>query len=231
MITYFNNIPVENMSARKSNITIADLLTMRSGYDWHDSAGSDPVFSSANPVSQLLNRSMIAEPGTQWNYDTGSCHILSAILSRTTGKSALEYANQKLFMSLGITNIAWDADKTGLNFGGFGLELTPRDMAKFGYLYLKKGKWNGVQLISEEWINDSTKVYSDTYWPSMGKYGYLFWIPDSRFYCTSGLYGQKIYIFPGLDMVVVFTANLPVAIAEDTLNNIVLNFILPAAEN
>ena len=111
-----------------------------------------------------------------------------------------------MFDPLGITSVYWHADGSGVNFGGFGLNLTPRDMAKFGYLYLNNGTWDGVQILPTSWIEASTMV-NHTTGTNMG-YGYQWWInPDWGAYSARGYLGQRIHVLPNENLVVVLTGS------------------------
>ena len=195
----------ENDSPEKQNITIKHILTMTSGFDY----GVDPTL--APPVEgsvalHVLNSPVSREPGTSWVYDSQAPSILNRIIELQSNMSFLDYANSTLFHPLGIENPRWGTDDSGLAYGGFGLYLTSREMAKFGQLFLQEGVWEGEQLISKEWVQESTSghipdsvdfVYSVK--PS-GDYGYLWWIHDG-FYIASGLHGQRIIVNPENDYV------------------------------
>jgi CubicO group peptidase (beta-lactamase class C family) len=110
--------------------------------------GRSPVW-----VQYILDRPMQSAPGDEFNYNSGNQHLLSAILTKLTGMSTLEYAKAKLFAPLGINDLDWWRDPQGITIGGFGLFLQPRDMAKIGYLYLRNGAWEGKQLLPPAWID------------------------------------------------------------------------------
>lgn len=133
-----------------------------------------------------------------------------------------------LFSPLGIKNIRWEADKSGTQYGGWGLWLKPRDLARFGYLYLKKGVWNGQQLVPSSWVEVSTKSNAVTTW-STGLYGYHIW-PFMDGFATRGYMGQDMYIFPEKDLIVVFTAALPYKMADNILDGIVESYVLQALQ-
>jgi CubicO group peptidase (beta-lactamase class C family) len=226
MLTYFGNMSIKNMSPEKSNITIEDLLDMRSGLEWNDEQIIMEYINAENAVQYILDRPMVAAPNTEWHYNSGSSHLLSAIITRTTGKSAEVYALNKLFTPLGINKYEWAKDRQNINLGGFGLAITPRDMAKFGYLYLNKGKWKNEQIIPEDWISTSTSAHSDTYWGS--KYGYHWWIKNDDCFASQGAFGQNIFIYPKKNIVIVYTAGLPVETADATLLQLTSDYIIPA---
>jgi len=226
MLSYFSGMSIKNMSTAKSNITVEDLLTMRSGLEWDDQQIFYEYLNASNAVQYILDKKMVSDPDTKWFYNSGSSHLLSAIITEATGKSAEEYAKVKLFSPLGITKFNWEADKQNINQGGVGLSIAPRDMAKFGYLFLSKGKWKDKQIISEDWVTTSTAVHSDTYWA--GDYGYHWWVPNSDCFASQGACGQNIYVYPDKNIVIVYTAGLPVETADSTLIKLNTDFIIPA---
>ena len=209
LLDFFPYMEIANPSAWKNNITLEDVLMMRSGLDW-DESGSSPVddfitmMKSGNWIQYVLNCSMAAEPGTVFNYNTGASHLLSGIINRTTEMTPLEFADQYLFSHLGITQRTWSTDSQGINFGGSGLTLTPRDMAKIGLLYLNNGTWDGTQIVSEDWVYRSSHGPETPYPPI--SYGYQWWIDDDNWYLALGYLGQYIYVIPEHDVVVVFTS-------------------------
>lgn len=233
VMDFFRNDPIANMSDEKNNITVENLLTMQSGINFDDSLDIIPMLRDTyNSSIAVLSKPMMAAPGGTWNYSTGNSQILVEIIRRTTGKTPLEYAKEKIFDKIGIKDFVWYRDRSGTEYGGLGLFLRPRDLARFGYLYLKKGKWNGVSVIPEDWITESTKAHSETPWTD-GIYGYHCWLPRIGGFATSGRLGQKIYIFPDNDLIVVFTANIPSENGLSTIveDHIVQSFVLPACTN
>jgi CubicO group peptidase (beta-lactamase class C family) len=206
---FFDPTQVKDLDTGKQEITIAHLLTMTSGLK---PTPSFPLYQYAEPIPFVLNLPMIHAPGEEFAYNSAALHLLPAILRQTTGIEVLTYANTKLFTPLGIADVRWDADSTGLNMGGTGLSLRPCDLAKFGYLYLRHGLWNGQQIISQEWIDLSTQKHVET----AGKmnaaendgYGYLWWMNGFDGYAAHGFGGQYLFVMPALDLIVVFTAGL-----------------------
>jgi CubicO group peptidase (beta-lactamase class C family) len=209
VIDFFAEWEIENLDARKQALTIENLLTMTCGFEWE---GPDDglhtwgdALRSGNPVKYVLNQPMASDPGTEWIYNGGCSHILSAILTRTTGRSTLAFAQEYLFEPLGITDVHWPRDPQGIYFGGQDIWLTPRDMSKFGQLFLNGGAWEGQQIIPSDWVAKSTVTHM-THWD--GGYGYHWWTyPDSGIYYASGAFEQRIMIIPDYDMVVVFTSD------------------------
>lgn len=198
----------ENADPKKKNITVKNLLTMTAGIKSSDPAG-DPInwARSKDWVRYTINQPVIDAPGKHFNYDTGLTHLMSAVISETSGMATLEFARKYLFDPMGIKAGRWIRDPQGYNVGGSELELTPQDMAKFGYLYLQKGMWNGQQLVPREWVEGSLKnqVNGTSFNNPVNEYGYWWWL-DKDYYFAWGWGGQYIIVNPKLDMVVVFTA-------------------------
>jgi CubicO group peptidase (beta-lactamase class C family) len=209
VVDFFPDKTIANLDARKQKMTIEHLLTMSSGFEWegpddgHHTWGA--AVRSGNPVQYILDQPMANEPGVEWYYNGGCSHLLSAILTKTTGYSTLDFAHEYLFKPLGIWSVRWPRDPQGIYYGGQDIWLTPRDMAKFGQLYLNNGIWEGKQVVPAEWVALSAETYFSY---SQGGYGYQWWTwPESGIYYASGAYDQRIYIVPDLDMVVVITAD------------------------
>jgi CubicO group peptidase (beta-lactamase class C family) len=212
---------------QKREITIRHLLTMTAPYpfqDWHEPL--DKMCMQPDWVKYTLD--MLGQQGRigDFKYSTAGAHLLSAILTRSTGQSAREFANERLFRPIGMQEIpdynmtsfgfddlfgkdvkGWVHDPGGTSTGGWGLTLTPRDMARFGYLYLNRGLWKHTQVISETWIDDSTA-------PSPNHYGYMWWLREEdgvSAYSALGDGGNVICCIPD--------KNLVVAIASEFMMN------------
>ncbi|MHA1551359.1 MAG: serine hydrolase domain-containing protein [Candidatus Heimdallarchaeaceae archaeon] len=219
----------------KENITIYHLLTMTSGIAWNENVPFDSPLNnktqmkaSDNWVEYVLSCEMDCEPGTTFNYNTGGSHLLSAILEEAIGNSSLEYATEHILDSLGISNISWFQDPQGIYFGGSLLELLPRDMAKFGYLFLNNGSWDGTQIISKEWVQDAANA--TIYVNSEYSYGYQWWYYTLKnYYFASGLYMQQIFVISEYDIVVVITADERVN-SISTYADLIDSFIVLAAK-
>jgi CubicO group peptidase (beta-lactamase class C family) len=203
----------EKCKCDKSKITIEQLLTMRSGIA-KDSKISKKVFSSNNWVKTLLDIPLDCKPGKQFNHSLPAGHLLSAILTKATGMSTLEFAQKHLFDPLKISINRWNVDPQGLYIGSCSMYFTPRDLARFGYLFLNKGNLDGIQIIPEDWIEKSfgryTKFEKD--WGSISHlgYGYSWWsgsINGYKTYFAVGHGGQFIFILPKLCSVIVTTSN------------------------
>ncbi|MFW9779230.1 MAG: serine hydrolase domain-containing protein [Candidatus Heimdallarchaeota archaeon] len=228
ILSYFPNRTFQDRDSWKEAMTIEDLLTMRSGLSWDESDYNDPnndyfqMYSSQNAVQYVLDKPMTSFPGTSWVYNTGNSHLLSAIIDKTTENGTKEFAQTRLFNPLGISPTGWSLDSQNVPFGGSNLKMKPREMAKFGYLFLQNGTWEGQQLVSQDWIAAATKQTDTTSF-----YGYQWWIEPARYsYSARGYKGQRIVIIPNYDLVIVFTAN---TFADWDLYPILIDqYIIPA---
>ena len=137
----------------------------------------------------------------------GVSFLLSAIIESASGMSAFEYAKRHLLAPLGITDVTWPADPQGVTVGYGEMWLKPRDMAKFGQLYLDNGRWDGRQVVWPAWVAKSTRPRVDA--TLFAKYGYQWWHDAGDYYAAVGFRGQFIFVVPRHNMVVVFTSDLP----------------------
>jgi len=224
--------PVDN-DALKQEISLKHLLTMSSGFEWYD--GQTPIWTSADWIQFVLDQPMAAQPGTVWNYNSGNAHLLSAIIQNACEMNTLDYARKKLFTPLGMTDVKWETDPKGIPNGGWGLSMLPRDIAKFGLLYLNDGVWDGQQIVPVEWIEVSTQKYFQVPKPLEPwdlYYGYTWWLHgDGSYYAAHGRGGQFIYILPEQHMVVVFTSD--VNTPEDEFirpEQLIREYIVPAVK-
>lgn len=229
VLPYFPEVKIDPHDTGKSALTIKHLLTMTTGLEWLDDFSYESMRQSDHPYDYIFQQPTREQPWTKFNDNSGASHLLSGIIQRTTGQSALDYGRAKLFGPLGIHDIYWMSDHNGVNFGGGSLYMTPYDMAKFGYLYLKKGRWEGKQIIPEAWVNESTQKQVDLN-GGLGKvsgYGYQWWLNSREGYFANGRYGQYILVLPKYEMVVVFTSSLS---DHDFMIPQVLvdNYIIPA---
>jgi CubicO group peptidase (beta-lactamase class C family) len=235
IIDIFPERIIDNVDSRKANLTIEHLLTMTAGFEWNDWDPSKPTsidwVLSPDLTQFSLDRPMAYAPGEKWEYCNGASHLLSAIIAKTTGYTTYDFAREFLFSPLNITNISWLRAPDGVERGDSGLCLTPRDMAKLGYLYLKKGTWNGQQIVPAEWVAKSTTTHcSNCCMPVLmcdEGYGYQWWTSlKSTVYWAYGARGQAVYVAPELDVVVVFTANITEGI--DPEPGLLYRFVFPA---
>ena len=226
---------VTNPDAHKQAISLKHLLTMSSGLDWPTHGLVEDMFNqwyqSQDRIQFLLDRPIAHAPGTVFTYNSAGSHLLSAIIWMTTGMQAQYFAQKNLFAPLGITDVVWTADAAGVNHGGSGLELTPLDIAKFGYLYLQGGVWDGKALLPVEWVADSTRAHIAT--PYLGnQYGYHWWVNPSAGYQARGYGGQRISVLPEDELVVVFVSGFNDADEmENVPTRLIDSFIIPAIQS
>lgn len=216
--------------ALKAAVTVQDLLTMEAGLDWPEGGvgGSDPLMEMVRTgdwVEFVAARPMVAEPGQVWLYNTGASHLLSAIVQETTGMPAARFAQQTLFGPIGIDGVSWTTAPEGVTVGGFGLKMTPPDLARLGYLYLNEGLWDGQQVVPADWVAQSTIAHAQVD-PGL-EYGYQWWITDEGFQAR-GLYGQHVWVVPDLDLVAVFFSD----IRDESMDPeyLMRQYVLPAVE-
>ena len=237
-LDFFPDIAQEVKDEKLKNLTLAHLLTMSAGYNTRTIPQAEALSqkdASFDTVKHILTyNSILTKPGTTFFYDSGAPHVLSAIIQQTTGMTTLEYAQKELFDPLGITGVTWQTDPRGIALGCTGLELSPRDMAKIGYLYLNHGQWNGTQLVPAEWVDQSTTKHMETKGlmneAENDGYGYFWWIDAYGGYSAHGFGGQYIFVVPKLQLVAVFTSGLADPVFP-TPRKLMESFILPAAKS
>ena len=208
-------------SGSKRKITIENLLTMTSGLEWNEDdlnnlIANDVVLMALqdNYAQYVLSKPIIHDPGTVWNYSSGDPMLLSGLFNRVLGISAFQFGLEHLFSPIGIPQIIWENDPVGQTIGGWGIEATVREYAKFGYLYSKGGEWEDRQIVPGNWIYQSVQPVSE----NVNNYGYLWWlrpslggydgslIPDDTFFAR-GLFTQEIFVIPSKDLVIVRMAD------------------------
>ena len=213
-------------------ITVENLLTMTSGWAW-DIHADYPSLIAADDYTQLtLGLPVAYEPGSFYAYNTGGSHLLSVIVEAVTGERTIQFADKRLFGPIGIDRPRWQRSPEGPVCGGFGLELTARDLARFGLLALRSGQWDGEQLVSPDWFAAATTYKSSGDSTGYAAYGYQWWvIPESPYgaYFGLGFGSNYLYIAPALDLIVVVlkgfeTPPNPVSIVRPLIES----YFLPA---
>ena len=202
-------LPEDKASPRKAEITIDDLLSMRSGLETTSNRNYGRWVQSRNWVGHILSRPFVTSPGTAMVYSTGNTHLLSAILTKATGKSTWEFARDTLAKPLGFQLPRWPRDPQGIYFGGNDMLLTPRQMLAFGEMYLRRGQHNGRQVIPADWVQASLVPRVRSRREAGRYYGYGWWIRRIAGYQAPyawGFGGQFIFLVPELDLVVVSTS-------------------------
>ncbi|MBG6129979.1 CubicO group peptidase (beta-lactamase class C family) [Aquimarina sp. EL_43] len=226
--------------ALKSKITIKDLLTMSSGLDVNNKAYEEYYQESNNWLKTVLEAPMVKDPGTYADYGSANPFLLGVYLSNRLDVPLEFYMADKLFSPLGITNYILNTDDTkAIPYFGGGYHLTPRDMLKFGQLYLNEGVWNSKRIISENWIRESFKKHTRLQdRRDKNEYGYLWWhdtyiINEEAIISIEarGAGGQFIFIVPALESVVVITAGNYRNRKGNQSREIFEKYILPALLN
>jgi CubicO group peptidase (beta-lactamase class C family) len=239
ILSYLTGYDVDTTG--KTDITIRHLLTMSAGLKWDENNFNSmyTFFVNKRIVKRVLDQPLESEPGTEFNYNTGLTHLLSAIISEASGMSTQEFAEKYLFGALNIENIHWETDREGYHIGGSELFLTARAMTKFGVLYLQEGKYAGNQVVPEDWVTESKNTqFEGNFHGSEIQYGYLWWLnidhslftyaDDEQRYLAMGARGQRILICPEYDAVIVVTADEK---NESECDKLIRDFIVPALEN
>jgi len=208
-----------DLDPRKSNMELWHLLTMTAGFEWVDGVGFDSASDnyamrhSDNAIRFVLEKSIDTEPGVAFFYNGGVTMLLDGIIRNISGLSTDEFTQEFLFEPLGITNYQWNLLNDGHTDVDGGLRLQARDLAKIGQLYLDKGMWGDQQIVSEEWIKSSVTPWMQV--DEQYHYGFQWWLESLKdilgvnsqhndVYLASGFGGQKLYVIPKLDIVVVF---------------------------
>jgi CubicO group peptidase (beta-lactamase class C family) len=219
----------------KSAIDLEDLLTMRTGLETTSNRNYGRWVASANWVRFALGQPFVDVPGGRMIYSTGNSHLLSAILTKATGTSTLAFARATLGTPLGIELGAWERDPQGIYLGGNEMAMRPRDMLRFGELYLNNGRHAGRQIVSEAWVRESV-VPRTTSRFSGREYGYGWWIRTlggQQVFYAWGYGGQFVFVVPPLRTVIVATS-----VAEpgterhehlDAIYDIVDRLVIPVA--
>ena len=188
-------------------LTIEECLTMRSGIDYDNDHWEEEELLACVPdelTRYIVERPMKAKPGAETFYKNSDPQLLVKVVSNAAKTDLVEFADQNLFAPLGITNYHWSRNKDNTPYGGFGLWLTPRDLAKVGLMLLNNGQFNNHQILSTNYIKEATTAKTII---NEKDYGYLFWIDHSRrYYWTWGAGGQFIFVVPEKSLVVVITS-------------------------
>jgi CubicO group peptidase (beta-lactamase class C family) len=229
-------------ASSKAGISVEHLLTMSSGLRWNqtsfdyddDRNDEGALERSDDWLQYVLTREMSAPPGEVFLYNSGCSALLAGIVKQTTGEHSDVLAEQYLFGPLGIQRYHWERQADGLCNAWAGLSLRPRDMAKIGQLMLDRGRWQGQQLVSEQWVERSTAPLL----PAGGadSYGYQWWTAEVmtaggttvRVHSARGNGGQYIFIAPDLNAVVVFTGGNYAPLNQSAPYRFMEGVVLPA---
>jgi len=208
LLSYFGAYDLSKVDPRLRKATLADLLTMRSGIEWHE---TDRPLDSTNTTFQLeaspdwirftLDQPMDSEPRTKWVYNSGGSMLMAEIIRSTTGMQADDYARRYLFGPLGISSFHWKRTPTKHPDTEGGLYLDPLDLAKIGQLYLDDGVWRGTRILPAGWAKEATARHVDHISANAASpgYGYQWWRYDRRgtdIWAGNGFGGQFLIIVP-----------------------------------
>ena len=235
VISFFPEDLPNQISSNLAELKIKDLLSMSVG---HEKEPSNIISTSDNWVKEFLNTPIKYQPGTKFLYNSPATYMLSAIVQKVTGQRVIDYLKPRLFDPLGISGIDWEIDPKGINTGGWGLRLKTEDMAKFGQLFLQKGKWNGKQILPASWVEEAStmKILQDPNATQSRKdssdwlqgYCYQMWRCRNNGYRADGANGQFIIVLPDQDAVIAITAEAPDMQGEI---NLIWKHLLPAFED
>jgi CubicO group peptidase (beta-lactamase class C family) len=215
--------PGANLKAMR----LTDLLRMSTGQQ------AEPPRKPTEPwVKTFLAQPVPFKPGTHFLYNTSATYMLSAAVQKATGQTLLDYLKPRLFDPLGIANPTWEASPQGVSTGGYGLSVRTEDIAKFGQLYLQKGKWEGKQLVPEAWVATATARQTSngsnpkSDWDQ--GYGYQFWRCRHGAYRGDGAFGQYCIVLPEQDAVIAITSGVR---DMQAVLNLVWDKLLPAMQS
>ena len=215
--------PSKNLKAMR----VSDLLRMSTGHQVEPKRTPDEPWAKT-----FLAQPVPHKPGAHFLYNTSGTYMLSAIVQKATGQTVLDYLRPRLFEPLGIENPTWEASPQGISAGGYGLSVRTEDIAKFGQLYLQKGKWEGMQIVPETWVEAATARQTSngsnpkSDWDQ--GYGYQFWRCRHGAYRGDGAFGQYCVVLPEQDAVIAITSGVK---DMQGVLNLVWDKLLPALKS
>jgi len=193
---------------RNEEITLRNLLSMNSGLLWNEDYFEESdiltMITSDDQTAYAIERPRFHDPGDDWYYSSGDTQLFSAIIRAATGMEAGRYAQEKLFGPIGMEGARWDTDRAGHTVTYCCVYTTARNFARFGYLFLRDGRWNDRQVVPADWVEQSVQP---SQWENQG-YGYFWWLlgpPDvpEDMLVADGFQTKRIYVIPSLDIVAV----------------------------
>src|SRR5262249_27733765 len=221
VVDLYPGYPALTSEPARRSITIEHLLTMSNGLEWHETAATygslsndeTRLFWDWSPVKFVLSRPVVAPSGQRFDYNGGNTTVIADLLERNTGSSLDRLARTRLFEPLGITDCEWMGDLWGRQMAYAGLRLKPRDLLRIGAMMLDHGRWQGRQIVPAEWVAESTRPHIATGRGAGTGYGYFWWTGDVDWQekklswsAAVGNGGQRLFLVPALDLVVVMTA-------------------------
>lgn len=221
VVSFFPDFELGDNSTNLSLMTVRDLLTMRTGHEVTPS-GAEWRLLNTSWTEAFLSAEVGRIPGEEFSYSSASAHMLSAIVQVAVGEPVSEYLRTRFFEPLGVNRYEWDLDPEGIASGGNGLSLTAPDFIKWGLVYLANGRWEGRQIVPEQWVRESTKAQVEAiadpafdgrvyrpgtmFDPTRLAYGYQVWLGPQNSYYTLGLFGQICMVIPDRELVLLFNA-------------------------
>lgn len=210
---YLPELFSDSTDSRKREITIKHLMLMQSGLKPTSLSNYAPWVASEDWLQFALDQPLEAEPGKLYGYSTGDTHLLAAVLARAAGTKALDFAEEFLYGPMGIEIKEWSEDPKGNNEGGNNVYIKPLDLAKIGIMVRNKGRYDGKQIVSAKWIEESLSFQVEPQGISrpfdISGYGYLWWLVKARnfdTYSAIGFGGQYMMTIPELDLIIVLTS-------------------------
>ncbi len=207
VLKFFSDAAPAEPSGNLKAMRVRDLLTMSTGHQ-----DEPPVAPDKISVRSFLAQAVPHVPGTHFKYNTPATFMQSALVQKLTGQTALDYLRPRLFEPLGISQPVWDKNFEGISLGGYGLRVRTEDIAKFGQLYLQKGRWNGKQLLTATWVEQaSARQVSNGSNPKSDwnqGYGFQFWRCRNNAFRGDGAFGQYCIVLPEQDAVVAITSGV-----------------------
>jgi CubicO group peptidase (beta-lactamase class C family) len=241
LLHFFPEYDTPDLDPRKRAITIEHLLTMRAGFDYTDGLDYSVIFNDHSDwMKESVNLPLKFNPGETFSYASIEAHLLSGIVTRASGMSTRDFAQKFLLGPAHIPVRIWDRDPQGYYSGGSGMNFTPRDMARFGYLYLNNGFDGSQSIIPSDWIRRTVQPSADRFgrWGDLRNvnYGYLWWLnidDKDSLYFAAGFGGQFIIVLPTARMVIVSTCEANVSPSQgdaqsDYVLMLVTRLVLPA---
>ena len=227
VLSFFPDEAPSEPSNHLKSMRVSDLLRMATGHQTEP-----PRTIDASWVKTFLAHPVPFKPGTHFLYNTSATYMQSAIVQKVTGTKVLDYLQPRLFEPLGIEQPTWESSPQGISTGGYGLSIRTEDIARFGQLYLQKGKWQGQQLVPESWVQEATarqvangsNPLSD--WDQ--GYGYQFWRCRHGAYRGDGAFGQYCIVLPEQETVIAITSGLK---DMQSVMNLIWDKLLPALKS
>jgi CubicO group peptidase (beta-lactamase class C family) len=224
VLKFFPDDAPAEPSANLKAMRVSDLLRMSTGQQ------AEPARKATEPWAKtFLAQPVPFKPGTHFLYNTSATYMASAIVQKATGQTVLDYLRPRLFDPLGIARPTWEASPQGISAGGYGLSVRTEDIAKFGQLYLQKGRWDDKQLVPAAWVEAATaRQTSNGSSPTSDwdqGYGYQFWRCRHAAYRGDGAFGQFCIVLPEQDAVIAITAGVR---DMQAVLNLVWDKLLPA---